>query len=52
MNRSLANVLFSNFGDVSLASGDDIQGQMKPAEASDAEAELAKGSSPLRMIAR
>ncbi|NII11201.1 NAD(P)(+) transhydrogenase (Re/Si-specific) subunit beta [Oleiagrimonas sp. C23AA] len=36
MNRSLANVLFSNFGDVSLASGDDIQGQMKPAEASDA----------------
>ena len=35
MNRSVANVLFSNFGAVSEAAGD-MAGQMKPAEASDA----------------
>ncbi|HEX3984234.1 MAG TPA: NAD(P)(+) transhydrogenase (Re/Si-specific) subunit beta, partial [Acidisoma sp.] len=36
MNRSLANVLFSNFGDVSLAGSSEVTGQMKPAEAADA----------------
>ncbi|WFR99047.1 NAD(P)(+) transhydrogenase (Re/Si-specific) subunit beta [Rhizobium tumorigenes] len=36
MNRSLANVLFSNFGDVSAASTSDIAGSMKPADAGDA----------------
>jgi NAD(P) transhydrogenase subunit beta len=36
MNRSLVNVLFSNFGDVSLEQQGEIEGQLKPAEASDA----------------
>ncbi|WFS04730.1 NAD(P)(+) transhydrogenase (Re/Si-specific) subunit beta [Rhizobium tumorigenes] len=36
MNRSLANVLFSNFGDVSAASTSDIAGSMKPADSGDA----------------
>ena len=36
MNRSLANVLFSNFGDVSAASETTAQGQMKSVDAGDA----------------
>ncbi|UHD44079.1 NAD(P)(+) transhydrogenase (Re/Si-specific) subunit beta [Aureimonas altamirensis] len=36
MNRSLANVLFSNFGDGAVSSLSEVQGQMKAAEASDA----------------
>jgi proton-translocating NAD(P)+ transhydrogenase subunit beta len=36
MNRSVANVLFSNFGDVSLEHQGEIKGSMKPVEASDA----------------
>jgi NAD(P) transhydrogenase subunit beta len=35
MNRSLANVLFSGFGDTAVASGDEVGGSMKPIEASD-----------------
>ena len=40
MNRSLANVLFSGFGDVAAASGP-VEGSMKPIEASDAGVMLA-----------
>jgi NAD(P) transhydrogenase subunit beta len=36
MNRSISNVMFSNFGDVSLESTSEIKGRMKPVEASDA----------------
>ncbi|MGH7670967.1 MAG: NAD(P)(+) transhydrogenase (Re/Si-specific) subunit beta [Gemmatimonadaceae bacterium] len=36
MNRSVAHVLFSNFGDVSLEQQGEIEGSMKPVEASDA----------------
>jgi len=36
MNRSIVNVLFSNFGDVSLQQQGDIKGRLKPVEASDA----------------
>jgi proton-translocating NAD(P)+ transhydrogenase subunit beta len=36
MNRSVANVLFSNFGDVSIESEGEIKGSMKSVEASDA----------------
>ncbi|MDE3152209.1 MAG: NAD(P)(+) transhydrogenase (Re/Si-specific) subunit beta [Gemmatimonadota bacterium] len=36
MNRSVSNVLFSHFGDVSLESTGEIKGRMKPVEASDA----------------
>ncbi|MCH9027790.1 MAG: NAD(P)(+) transhydrogenase (Re/Si-specific) subunit beta [Proteobacteria bacterium] len=37
MNRSLANVLFSGFGDSDVAGGGaDVQGSMKPIEANDA----------------
>jgi H+-translocating NAD(P) transhydrogenase subunit beta len=36
MNRSLRNVLFSNFGDGATTSQQDIQGRLKPVEASDA----------------
>ncbi|HUB88995.1 MAG TPA: NAD(P)(+) transhydrogenase (Re/Si-specific) subunit beta [Dyella sp.] len=36
MNRSIGNVLFSNFGDVSLEQHGEIKGRMKPVEASDA----------------
>jgi len=35
MNRSLGNVLFSGFGDTAVASGEGIEGSMKPIEASD-----------------
>ncbi|MEX0976922.1 MAG: NAD(P)(+) transhydrogenase (Re/Si-specific) subunit beta [Woeseia sp.] len=41
MNRSLANVLFSGFGDTALASGEAVEGNMKPIEASDAGVMLA-----------
>ncbi len=41
MNRSLANVLFSGFGDTAVASGDAVEGNMKPIEASDAGVMLA-----------
>jgi proton-translocating NAD(P)+ transhydrogenase subunit beta len=41
MNRSLANVLFSNFGDV-VATGDgEVQGSLKPIDAADAGVMLA-----------
>lgn len=36
MNRSVGNVLFSNFGDVNLEHQGEIKGRMKPVEASDA----------------
>ncbi|MEE8464032.1 MAG: NAD(P)(+) transhydrogenase (Re/Si-specific) subunit beta, partial [Gammaproteobacteria bacterium] len=36
MNRSLANVLFSGFGEADISGGADIQGSMKPIEATDA----------------
>jgi len=36
MNRSVANVLFSNFGDVSLEQQGVIRGRLKPVEARDA----------------
>ncbi|MCH8221483.1 MAG: NAD(P)(+) transhydrogenase (Re/Si-specific) subunit beta [Proteobacteria bacterium] len=36
MNRSLANVLFSGFGEADVSGGADIQGSMKPIEATDA----------------
>ncbi|MCX8997059.1 NAD(P)(+) transhydrogenase (Re/Si-specific) subunit beta [Rhizobiaceae bacterium BDR2-2] len=36
MNRSLANVLFSNFGDAAAGGAGEVQGQMKAADASDA----------------
>jgi NAD(P) transhydrogenase subunit beta len=36
MNRSVANVLFSNFGDVALEQQGSIAGRMKPVEAADA----------------
>jgi NAD(P) transhydrogenase subunit beta len=35
MNRSLGNVLFSGFGDTAAAGGGEVQGSMKPIEASD-----------------
>jgi len=36
MNRSLGNVLFSNFGDADIEGQGAIEGRLKPAEASDA----------------
>ncbi len=36
MNRSVSNVLFSNFGDVNIEHQGEIKGAMKPVEASDA----------------
>ena len=36
MNRSLANVLFSNFGEVAAAGGANVHGQMKSIDAGDA----------------
>jgi NAD(P) transhydrogenase subunit beta len=36
MNRSISNVLFSNFGDVNIEQQGEIKGRLKPAEASDA----------------
>ena len=45
MNRSLANVLFSNFGDAAVASGSEIKGEMKSADASDAAIQMRYASS-------
>jgi len=45
MNRSLANVLFSNFGDVAVASSADVHGQMKSIDASDAATNMRYASS-------
>jgi len=45
MNRSLANVLFSNFGDVAAASSADVRGQMKSIDASDAATNMRYASS-------
>ncbi len=45
MNRSLFNVLFSNFGGGEEAGSGEIAGQMKPAEASDAAAAMRYASS-------
>ena len=45
MNRSLFNVLFSNFGGGEAADESSIQGRMKPAEASDAAAAMRYASS-------
>ncbi len=39
MNRSLANILFSNFGETD-AGGGEVSGTMKPAEASDAAVQM------------
>jgi NAD(P) transhydrogenase subunit beta len=36
MNRSVSNVLFSNFGDISIEQQGEIKGRLKPVEASDA----------------
>jgi NAD(P) transhydrogenase subunit beta len=36
MNRSVSNVLFSNFGDASLEQQGEIKGRLKPVEAADA----------------
>ena len=36
MNRSVSNVLFSNFGEVSVEQQGDIKGRLKPVEAGDA----------------
>ncbi len=36
MNRSLANALFSNFGDVVASGTSEVQGQMKAIDANDA----------------
>ena len=36
MNRSLGNVLFSNFGDVAVAGGGEVSGSLKPTDAGDA----------------
>lgn len=41
MNRSIGNVLFSNFGDTDGGGDDDVQGSMKPIEASDVAAMMA-----------
>jgi NAD(P) transhydrogenase subunit beta len=40
MNRSLPNILFSNFGEVDAGGGEGVTGTMKPAEASDAAAQM------------
>jgi NAD(P) transhydrogenase subunit beta len=36
MNRSIANVLFSNFGDAAAGGGEGVTGSMKPIEGADA----------------
>jgi len=36
MNRSVANVLFSNFGEIAIEQQGEIKGRLKPVEASDA----------------
>jgi NAD(P) transhydrogenase subunit beta len=45
MNRSLANVLFSNFGDAAVQSGEEVHGEMKSADASDAAVTMRYSSS-------
>jgi proton-translocating NAD(P)+ transhydrogenase subunit beta len=45
MNRSLANVLFSNFGEVAAGGGTDVHGQMKSIDASDAATNMRYASS-------
>lgn len=45
MNRSLSNVLFSNFGDLSGAGAADVKGEMKSADASDAAINMRYASS-------
>ncbi len=45
MNRSLANVLFSNFGDVAASAGAEVHGQMKSADAADAAINMRYASS-------
>ncbi|WP_168880218.1 NAD(P)(+) transhydrogenase (Re/Si-specific) subunit beta [Rhizobium sp. P28RR-XV] len=45
MNRSLANVLFSNFGDGAASGGSEIHGQMKSADAADAAINMRYASS-------
>ncbi len=41
MNRSISNVLFSNFGEVSSGEDDEVEGSMKPIEAPDVAAMMA-----------
>jgi len=41
MNRSIGNVLFSNFGDTDGGADDDVEGSMKPIEATDVAAMMA-----------
>jgi NAD(P) transhydrogenase subunit beta len=45
MNRSLANVLFSNFGDTTASGGAEVHGQMKSADAADAAVNMRYASS-------
>ncbi|GEB90029.1 NAD(P)(+) transhydrogenase (Re/Si-specific) subunit beta [Zymomonas mobilis] len=45
MNRSLANVLFSNFGDIAISSDSGVHGQIRTAEASDAAINMRYSSS-------
>ncbi len=45
MNRSLANVLFSNFGDTTASGGAEVHGQMKSADAADAAINMRYASS-------
>jgi len=40
MNRSIANILFTHFGESDAGGGDAVTGSMKPAEASDAAAAM------------
>jgi len=45
MNRSLANVLFSNFGDVAASGASKVTGSMKSVEASDVGIAMRYGAS-------
>jgi H+-translocating NAD(P) transhydrogenase subunit beta len=44
MNRSIANVLFSNFGETAGGGAEDISGNLKPVDAADAGVMMAYGS--------
>ncbi|MGH8372372.1 MAG: NAD(P)(+) transhydrogenase (Re/Si-specific) subunit beta, partial [Gammaproteobacteria bacterium] len=44
MNRSIANVLFSNFGETASGGTEDISGNLKPVDAADAGVMMAYGS--------
>jgi NAD(P) transhydrogenase subunit beta len=44
MNRSIANVLFSNFGETASGGGEEVSGSLKPVDAADAGVMMAYGS--------